>query len=68
MNLRGTPVLEFLLDRYMENVGKYDKIGFVLEGSSGSSKTYSILQFPVYLHAGERGEAHSRGGRSPESA
>lgn len=65
MNLRGTPVLEFLLDRYMENAGKYDKIGFVLEGSSGSSKTYSILQFLyIYMQAnvGKRivGAAESR--------
>ena len=45
MKLQATEVFEFIYTNYRESHGKFDKIGFVLEGSSGSSKTTSIIQF-----------------------
>ena len=45
MKLQATEVFAFIHNNYRESHKKYDKIGFVLEGSSGSSKTTSIIQF-----------------------
>ena len=48
IDLKGTPVLKFLCEAYVKYKDEADKIVFVLEGSSGSSKTYSIMQFLSY--------------------
>ena len=45
MKLQATEVFGFIYNNYKESHHKFDKIGFVLEGSSGSSKTHSIVQF-----------------------
>lgn len=55
MTIDGTPVLGFLLSAYESSKGVHDKIGFVLEGSSGSSKTWSIMQFLLIYS-----QSHSR--------
>lgn len=45
MQLQVTEVFDFIHRNYIASFENYDKVGFVLEGSSGSSKTHSIIQF-----------------------
>ncbi len=55
MKLKATEVFDFIYRNYKESYKIYDKVGFVLEGSSGSSKTFSIIQFlQIYAQRNKR--------------
>lgn len=54
--LKGTEVFGFLLESYKWAKPKYDKVGYVLEGSSGSSKTVSIIQFLLMYAQSNQGK------------
>lgn len=63
IEIECTPVFEFIYDNYNEYKDTVDKIIFVLEGSSGSSKTSSIIQF-LTIYAQENRQKTIRCGRS----
>ena len=63
IQIECTPVFEFIYDNYNEFKSKVDKIIFILEGSSGSSKTSSIIQF-LTVYAQENSNKVIRCGRS----
>jgi len=55
MRLQATEVFGFIYKNYIADYKSYDKLGFVLEGSSGSSKTHSIIQFlQIYAQTNSR--------------